>query len=102
MDEKCLKRIRKVVRITYRITKILDKNGNSKDDFFAGMKACHPNMSGEILYPELIRVGGCFRFLWNDTSGKVLTTSIIEEYENDYGKVKVVTRNSVYYLEEIK
>lgn len=86
----------------YRIIKILDKNGNSKDDYFEEVKSRHPTMSGEILYPELIRVGGCFRFLWNDASGKVLTTSTIEEYENNNGKVKVVTRNSIYYLEEIK
>lgn len=86
----------------YRITKILDKNGNSKDDFFAEMKACHPKMSGEILYPELIRIGGCFCLLWDDDSGKMLRTSAIEKYENDNGKVEVVTRNSIYYLEEIK
>lgn len=86
----------------YKITKILDKNGNSKDDYFAEMKSCHPNMSGEILYPELIRVGGCFYLVWDDDSGKMLRTSTIEKYKNDNGKVKVVTMNSIYYLEEIE
>lgn len=86
----------------YRITKILDKNGNSKDDFFTEVQVFHPNMSGEILYPEFIRVGGCFCLVWDDDSNKMLRTSTIEEYENNNGKVKVVTRNSIYYLEEIK
>ena len=86
----------------YRIVKILDKNGNNKEDFFAEVKARHPNMSGEILYQELIRVGGCFCLKWDDDSESMLRTSAIEEYENDHGKVKVVTRNSIYYLEEIK
>lgn len=86
----------------YRITKILDKNGHSKDDYFKEIKTHHPSMSGRILYPELIRVGGCFCLLWDDDSGKMLRTSTIEEYENDHGKVKVVTMNSIYYLEETK
>lgn len=34
----------------YRIVKILDKNGNNKEDFFAEVKARHPNKSGEILF----------------------------------------------------
>lgn len=86
----------------YKIIGITDKDGNDKVDFFASMKSCHPNMSGEILYPELVRVGGCFCLLWDDDSGKMLRTSTIEKYENDNGKVEVVTRNSIYYLEEIK
>lgn len=86
----------------YKIIGITDKKGHFKTDFFAAMKSYHPNMSGEILYPELIRVGGCFCLLWDDDSGKMLRTSAIEKYENDNGKVKVVTRNSIYYLEEIK
>lgn len=86
----------------YKIVRITDKDGNDKTDFFKEMKECHPNMSGEILYPELIRVGGCFCLLWNDDSGKMLRTSAIEKYENDNGNVKVVTRNSIYCLEEIE
>lgn len=86
----------------YRITKILDKNGNSRDKYFADIKSHHPNMSCEIVLHEYVRVGGCLCLLWNDDTNKMLKTSKIEEYENDNGKIKVVTRNSIYYLEEIK
>lgn len=82
----------------YRITKILEKNGNSKNDNFKEIQELNPIIS----CPELIRAGGCFCLLLDDDIGKILRTSPIEEYENDHGKVKVVTMNNIYFLEEIK
>ena len=38
--------------------------------------------------------------MWNDDTDKMLRTSTIEEYENNDDTVKVVTRNSIYYLEK--
>lgn len=82
----------------YKITKILDKNGNSKDNYFEEIQELHVIVS----CPKLIRDGGCFCMLLEDDIGKILRTSPIEEYENDNGKIKVVTSSNIYYLEEIK
>lgn len=86
----------------YKIVSITDKEGNSKDDFFNEIQSVHPSMSGEILYPELVKVGTHFCLVWNDDTEKMLRTSTIENYENDGDKVEVVTRNSIYVLEKIK
>ena len=86
----------------YRIISITDREGNDKTDFFNEMKSIHPNMSGEILYTELTKVGTCFCLLWDDDTEKMLRTSTIEKYQNDGDKVEVVTRNSIYVLEKIK
>lgn len=84
----------------YKIINVTDRKNNVKHDFINELKSVHPNLSGDILYPELIQTGGHFCFVWNDDSGKMLRTSTIEEYENNGNTVKVVTRNSVYYLEK--
>lgn len=86
----------------YRIVSIADREGNDKIDFFNEMKSVHPSMSGEILYPELIKAGTHFCLLWDDDTDKMLRTSTIEKYQNDGDKVEVVTRNSIYVLERIK
>ena len=90
------------MEIIYRIVSITDKEGNDKTDFFNEVKSIHPNMSGEILYPELTKAGGHFCLVWDDDTDKMLRTSTIEKYENDGDKVEVVTRNSIYVLEKIK
>jgi hypothetical protein len=90
------------VAIIYKIISITDREGNDKIDFFNEMQSIHPNMSGEILYPELTKVGTCFCLLWDDDTDKMLRTSTIEKYQNDDEKVEVVTRNSIYILERIK
>ncbi len=84
----------------YKIVNVTDKEGNVKHDFINKLKAVHPNLSGEIPYPELTKPGGRLCFLWNDNTYKILTTSTIEEYENNGDNIKVVTRNSIYYLEK--
>lgn len=66
------------------------------------MKSVHPSMSGEILYPELTKVGTHFCLLWDDDTDKMLRTSTIEKYENNGDNVEVITRNSIYVLEKIK
>lgn len=90
----------KVVSEIYRIVNITDREGNVKQDFINELRLIHPELVGEILYPEFTRVGGHFCFVWNDDSNKMLRTSTIEEYKNNGDTVKVVTRNSVYYLEK--
>lgn len=88
--------------IIYKIVSITDREGNSKTDFFNEMKSVHPSMSGEILYPELTKVGTHFCLLWDDDTDKMLRTSTIEKYENNGDNVEVITRNSIYVLEKIK
>ena len=84
----------------YKITNITDREGNIKQDFIDELKSVHLNLCGEILYPELTKVGCHFCFVWSDDTDKMLRTSTIEEYENNGDTVKVVTRNSIYYLEK--
>lgn len=61
----------------YKITNVTDRSGNIKQNFIDELKSVHSNLSGEILYPELTNVGGYFRFVWDDDSGKILKTSTI-------------------------
>lgn len=84
----------------YKIINVTDKEGNIKQDFIDDLKSIHPNMSGEISYPEFTKVGSHFCFIWNDETNRMLRTTIIEEYENNGNDIKVVTRNSIYYLEK--
>lgn len=82
----------------YKIISIKDKNGVEKTDFYNELQAIHPNMSGEILCPEWIRVGGHFCLIWDDDTGKMLRTSTIEKYIDSGDIIEVVTRNSIYTL----
>ena len=84
----------------YRIVNITDREGNVKQDFIDELHLIHTELVGEILYPELIKVGGHFCFVWNDDSEKMLRTSTIEDYFSNEDTVKVVTRNSIYYLQK--
>lgn len=85
----------------YKITSIKDRNGNEKIDFYNEMKEIHPNMSGNILYPEYIRIGCHFCLIWDDDTEKMLRTSTIEEYADNGDIITVTTRNSVYTLEKV-
>ena len=49
-----------------------------------------------------MKEGSCFCFIWNDNTNKMLRTSTIENYENNVDTIKVVTRNSIYYLKKEK
>ena len=84
----------------YKIANVTDREGIVKQDFINELKLDHPNLCGYILYPELTKVGCHFCFVWNDDTDKMLRTSTIEEYYNDVDTIKVVTRNSIYYLEK--
>lgn len=84
----------------YKIVNITDREGNVKQDFIDKLREIHPNMSGEIVHEALFKNHICMDFKWNDDSGKILETSIIEEYEKDENKIRVVTMNSIYYLEK--
>ena len=84
----------------YRIVNITDREGNVKQDFIEELHLIHPELVGEILHPELVKVGGHFCFAWNDDTGKMLRTSTIEDCFNNKDTVKVVTRNSIYYLKK--
>lgn len=84
----------------YRIVNITDREGNVKWDFINDLESVHPNLCGEIMCPELIQTGGHFYFVWEDNSCKILRTSAVEAYENNGDTAKVVTKNSVYYLEK--
>ena len=86
----------------YKIISIKDREGNDKTDFYNEIKSLHPNMSGEILYPEHIKVGGVFCLVWSDNTKRMLQTSTIERYENNKEKIEVVTRNSIYILKKVE
>ena len=92
--------IRKDVSKIYRIVNITDREGNVKQDFIDELQLIHTELVGEILYSELIKAGCHFCFVWNDDTGKMLRTSTIEDYFNNKDTVKVVTRNSIYYLKK--
>lgn len=93
----------------YRITNITDREGNQKTEFIERAKEKHPGLIGALRYSYnnftkeywktfLTR----FEFIWADESNKMLSTSIVEDYEYKDGKIKVTTLNSIYYLEEVK
>lgn len=84
----------------YKIVNVTNKQGNIKQDFINEMKSVHPNLTGEIMYPKYNIPGNCFCFVWNDDTDKMLRTSTIEEYDDNGSTIKVVTRNSIYYLEK--
>ena len=69
-------------------------------DFIEELHLIHPEFVGDILCPEFTKVGGYFCFIWNDDSEKMLRTSTIEDYFSNEDTIKVVTRNSVYYLQK--
>ena len=85
----------------YKIVSIKDRNGNDKTDFYNEMKAVHPNLSGEFLYPEYTKVGGHFCLVWDDNTRKMLRTSTVEDMADDGDGMIIVTRNSVYTLEKV-
>lgn len=86
---------------THRIISIKDREGIEKIDTYNELKSIHPNMSGEILYRELMQPGYHLCFVWDDDTGKMMRTSTIESYNDDDNTVEVVTRNSIYLFENI-
>ena len=86
----------------WKIVSITNHDGKIKQEFYDEIKAIHPNMSGEILYPHLLKVGSCLCLEWDDDSCKMLRTSKITKIREEEFKLIITTRNSVYTLEEVK
>ena len=89
----------------YRIINITDKAGNIKEDFIAELKAVHPEMKGQLLYPinqELVGMGLRLCFVWADKSEKMLRTSLIEDFSEKGNFMIITTLNSIYTLERMK
>ena len=86
----------------YKIVSVTDKNGNVDHRRIAAIKDICESMTGEILYPEMVRPGNCLCVLWSNDSGKMMRTSTIESVEVNAQRIKVTTRNTIYELEMIE
>jgi hypothetical protein len=76
------------------ISSVTDLKGENRvDDFY-------PSLIGRVGELECnLEIGG--RMVFNCENGKVLTTSIIKEIdEDDYG-VRVITQNTIYVMDDI-
>lgn len=47
-------------------------------------------------------VGRCLYFEYNDNSGIMLRTSLVQEVVQVNGQIRVTTENSTYWFEEVK
>lgn len=88
----------------YKIISITDRDGNVKEEFMKELEVVHPKMTGQLLYPITKNVVGMIRmcFIWADRSDKILRTSIVEGYQEANEFLKVITENSIYFLEKVK
>lgn len=85
----------------YKIISVTDKEGNIKQDAIDQMKEICADMVGEVVFPELIKAGTRFCLLWNNDSGRMMRTSLIESFDESNLELEVVTRNSVYTLRDV-
>lgn len=86
----------------YKVVSVTKKNGDPDLDRIARIKEICENMTGKILYPEFTKPGSCLCLLWDNGSGKMMRTSMVESIESKVGLIKVTTRNTIYELEELK
>lgn len=86
----------------YRIVAVTNKNGKSDQDRIDAIKDICESMIGEIVYPEYVIPGNCLCLLWNNDTGRMMRTSSIESVESNDKRMKVVTRNTIYYLEVVE
>lgn len=87
---------------SYKVTKILNRDGSVSEERINAIKAICPSMTGTIMYPEYVKEGYCFCFSW-DNSTKMTRTSTIQKVETyDDGQViEITTRNRIYTLEAL-
>ena len=87
----------------YKIINVTDRDGNVKEEFMKELETNHPEMAGQLLYPITKDLKGLIRmcFVWTDNSDTVLSTSIVEDYQETKELLKVITENSIYTLEKI-
>lgn len=85
----------------YKIVSVTDKNGNVDHERISAIKDICESMAGEILYPDMVRPGNCLCVLWDNHSGRMMRTSVIESVKSNDKRIKVTTRNTIYELEEI-
>ena len=83
----------------YKVVSVTDKNGKVDQSRIDAIKDICESMTGELLYPELVKPGSCLFLLWNNDSGKMMRTSEIESIESKVGWMKVITKNTIYELE---
>ena len=78
----------------YRMIKYEGKNGKNKLENIAAIHS----LEGDFYWtPE---VGGAIGYAYNDTSGKLLHSSTIEEIVEDNNQIRIVTRNSIFIFEK--
>ena len=90
------------MRNLYRIVLVTDKNGEVNQERIDAIKDICESMAGEIVYPEHVIPGNCLCLLWNNDTGRMMRTSSIESVESNDKRMKVVTRNTIYYLEAVE
>lgn len=86
----------------YKVVSVTDKNGKIDQERINAIKDICESMIGEIVYPEHVIPGNRFCLLWSNDSGRMMRTSSIESVESNDKMMKVVTRNTIYYLEVVE
>lgn len=85
----------------YKVISVTDREGNIKQDAINEMREICDSLVGEILYPEFVKEDYRLCLAWNNDSGRMMRTSLIESVDKENGYMKIVTRNSIYELEEV-
>lgn len=87
----------------YRLVNVVDKEGNTKEEFIEELRKTHPKLLGKITNKGLLTGNlfmTCLHFEWADDSNKMLKTSMVIDYVEDNDKIIVTTMNSVYTFEK--
>ncbi|MEY8352511.1 hypothetical protein AALB39_04050 [Lachnospiraceae bacterium 54-53] len=84
----------------YKVTNVTDRNGNVKHEAIKEIMELCADMTGEILYPEFMKPGNRFCFLWSGDSGRMMRTSLIDDFVEDGNVLHVTTMNTEYWLEK--
>ena len=82
----------------HKIISVTDLNGLDKLD---KIKVNHSNLLGTFVNEVISFGSSSLNFEWADDSGKILTTSYVEDIEIFENKIKVTTENSIYVFEEV-
>jgi len=81
----------------WKIISVKDKEGNEKTEWYNKLKIDHPDMIGKFVKPQNIYPNNmCICFAWDDDSGKILVTSIVESVKWLKKSLIIKTQNSIY------
>lgn len=84
-----------MVEKMYRLVKYIGKDGTDKLKKLADIHS----LDGELRWAPHLKVP--FYFIYNDTSGKMLQSSDVEDINTMDRKIIFTTRNSIFEFEEV-